>query len=116
MIRSEAQAEELSAGLVTEQPGRLPAVVAVQSALDAGEKIPETSTAHDVAATMLSYFKALPQPFFPESISSVRFYPTFPECWVRSVHCLMALLLSCSSVFARFLALTMVSHLHLSLA
>ena len=72
MIRSVAQADEVSAALNTEQPGRLPVVATVQAALDAREKIPEEATAHDVAATMLSYFKALPHPFFPESISAVR--------------------------------------------
>jgi hypothetical protein len=72
IIRSVAQADEVAAALNTEQPGRLPVVAMVQAALDAGEKIPASASAHDVAATMLSYFKALPHPFFPESISAVR--------------------------------------------
>jgi hypothetical protein len=58
-------------GAGAEHAGRLPAVAAVQAALDAGERIPEASTAHDVAATMMSYFKALPHPFFPDSIAQV---------------------------------------------
>lgn len=65
-----------------ETAGQLTAVRAVQVALDAGEGIPETATAHDVAATMLSYFKALPRPFFPYSISTVR-----PSCRIAGSFC-----------------------------
>lgn len=73
VIRSEALAEEGAAA--AETAGQLTAVRAVQVALDSGGTIPADSTAHDVAATMLSYFKALPRPFFPESISTVRLPP-----------------------------------------
>eukprot|EP00892_Ulva_mutabilis_P005822 jgi/Ulvmu1/3611/UM017_0023.1 len=69
IIRSEALAEEGAAA--AETAGQLTAVRAVQVALDAGQPIPPTATAHDVAATMLSYFKALPRPFFPDSISTL---------------------------------------------
>lgn len=69
IIRSEALAEEGAAA--AETAGQLTAVRAVQVALDAGQPIPDGATAHDVAATMLSYFKTLPRPFFPESISTV---------------------------------------------
>lgn len=83
IIRSEALAEEGAAA--AETAGQLTAVRAVQVALDAGQPIPDGATAHDVAATMLSYFKTLPRPFFPESISTVR-----PRTsWIRSsVGCL----------------------------
>jgi len=50
----------------------LAAVEAVRRALDAGEAVPDDAGPHDVAATLLSYFKSLPQPFIPAQISQVR--------------------------------------------
>lgn len=66
VIRSEAQADELFAALDTEQLGRLAVVATMQAALDAGEKVPESATAHDVATTYSATSRLC---FAPSSLS-----------------------------------------------
>lgn len=53
--------------------GALPGVEAVARRIDDGAAVPVDTPAHDAAAALLCYFKALPEPFFPESVSTVRF-------------------------------------------
>jgi hypothetical protein len=58
--------------------GHLQSIQKVLEAIDTNGAVPESATAHEAAATLLSYFKALPQPFFPESVSTVS--TLLPSC------------------------------------
>jgi hypothetical protein len=69
IIRTEAMIKDNDA---VDAGGQLPGIQAVMTAIDDGDGIPTGCTAHDVASTLLCYFKALPRPFFPESVSTVR--------------------------------------------
>lgn len=47
------------------------AVQRVRRALDAGAGLPEGTTAHDAAATLLAFLAALPQPLMPQAAKQV---------------------------------------------
>lgn len=69
MIRAEAMVANSASGAAG---GHLQSIQKVREAIDANCAVPESTTAHEAAATLLGYFKALPRPFFPESVSTVR--------------------------------------------
>lgn len=47
------------------------AVKQVREALDRGQQVPTTASAHDVAATLLAFFASLPSPFMPPAAAQV---------------------------------------------
>ncbi|DBA87288.1 hypothetical protein WJX77_005794 [Trebouxia sp. C0004] len=47
------------------------AVRQVREALDCGQEIPASTSAHDVAATLLAFFASLPTPFMPPAAAQV---------------------------------------------
>jgi hypothetical protein len=68
-VRTEALIE---GGGAADSGGHLPALQAVIDAVDTSGEVPRGAPPHAAAAALLAYFKALPMPFFPESVSTVR--------------------------------------------
>jgi hypothetical protein len=53
--------------------------------VDEGRKVPEGSAPHAAAAALLAFFKALPKPFFPDSVSTVCMQLLLCRCLKASV-------------------------------